>query len=649
MMFVVFATHPATKDSKNSDNDRIIVSARSMGDVNAWHSSSCFIEGHAETDPNKIEESIEKWKGSEYEARASHQWEVYAIVNAATPELSQEGAAPVEITHAYKLKFTMEVAFSPVSVDYLAKNIIGLWPGDIDAVDEIIAADGRTSVYAANHIGNEALRKTWTETISVNPDGSRHDLILEFERENGYQFEYYVDYIKSIAAETGIETTGLFSPNTEWGTPIAQIAENEYAYNVANKLYGGDRYWGLCSAGQTAGMTTANRQPIDDWRKTNSWTTAFVLACAFQACETGVHGGFGNLNKYGIITNVVENKTEEWPITPDEFAQAIMNAPGVKRHSDKTYTPIPGDIVILDTKAGNSLNNNKTWRVGIVTAQSDATFTVIIGDIDNQMCKYTGNYAIGSSVTIEGFSGLKIIEYWTPKYTTTLFTNPTFLNTEVYDLTLESLPVAFATVLVTPPPYEGYEPTLTYLFGYPRFRWSQLPAILEVLESKYPQNYTAQLRAAVNADNPAWAATEWGKLFSGALSGNAKELQIEIWQELYFKPFISTYIGLRNKFNWGATTMRQDILMTLLSTTDNHAALKSALMPLVENLSNDISDAELLTVLLTDDALRKSLIKNAPYLWSSDKGWIHQEWLEGIRCVMNTLAQQCNLTIASTP
>ena len=629
-----------------ANGDYTSVTFESMGDVNAWHSSSCFVAGHAYTDPDKIEQYYNTAGGGQ----GGHQWEVYALVNAATPDLQQEDAPPPERTQAYKLKLSMDVAYSPVSIDYLTQNVIGLWPGDLDAVDEVISSNGKTTVYAANHIGNQALLKSWTEKVSVNPRGTRHQLILSFERKNGYQYEYYIDYLLGIAAELGIETDGLLSPVIKWGDPIAQIAQKEYTYMSKNQLYGGDRYWGLCSAGQTAGMKTANRQSIDDWTKGyNSWTTAFVLACAFQACETGIHGGFGNLNQYGNITNVTENKKEEWPISPKDFSAAIKAAPGVKRHTDKTYAPIPGDIVIFDTSATNDLMFNKTWRVGIVVSRSGANFTAIVGDVNNQLYKYTGNYAVGSAVTLGESAGLKVIEYWTPKYTSNLFKSPSYLKAEIYDVALESLPVSYAKALVTPTNIEYLEPKVTYLFGYPRFRWDQLPDVVAYIDSKYPQEYTEQLRAAIAADNPAWAVTEWGKLFSSQLSGKAKDLQIEIWQELYFKPFITSYMKMRNKFNWGATNIRQDLLMALLSTTDNHTALKNAIKPLIENLSNDITDAELLTVLMTDDALRNALREDADYLWPSDTDWIREEWLECIRCVLNTLAQQANLTMAATP
>lgn len=639
---------PCDKGLQETETDYAdSVTLDQLSGVNAWHGKNCFPNGHACTDPHEIEKFYNSPAGNGWGA---HQWEVYAIVNAATPDLQQEGAPAPEKTKAYKLQLSLDVAYSPVSIDYLTQNVIGLWPGDLDSVDEIISSNGKKKEYAANHIGNEALVKSWTERISVNPRGTRHYLDLSFERKNGYQYEYYLDYLLGIAEEVGIETDGLLSPVTKWGDPIAQIAEKEYTYITKNQLYGGDRYWGLCSAGQTAGMSTANRQPIDDWTKGyNSWTTAFVLACAFQAAETGVHGGFGNLNKYGNITNVVENKSEEWPISPKDFITAIKAAPGVKRHTDKTYTPIPGDIVVFDTSANSDLMFNKNWRVGIVISRKDTNFTAIIGDVNNQLYKYTGKYAVGSAVTLGESAGLKVIEYWTPKYTSKLFKSPSYLKAEIYDVTLESLPGSYAKALVTESNIEYLEPRVTYLFGYPRFRWEQLPAVVAYIDSKYPKEYTEKLRAAINADDPALAATEWGNLFAGKLSAKAKDLQIEIWQELYFKPFITNFMKIRNKFNWGATNIRQDILMALLSTTDNHTALRTAIRPLVENLSNDISDAELLTVLMQDDALRNALSKNADYIWTSDTKWIREEWLEGIRCVLNTLAQQANLTIAATP
>lgn len=105
---------------------------------------------------------------------------------------------PQEDAQAYQIYFTVNVGFQARTVDDLALNILGLWPGNL--LNVTLGDDG--AQYAAGFAGFENLKKTWTDTYTA-PDGTVHT--LTFTRMAASQYEAYKDLVEALAALLNVE------------------------------------------------------------------------------------------------------------------------------------------------------------------------------------------------------------------------------------------------------------------------------------------------------------------------------------------------------------------------------------------------------------------------------------------------------------
>ena len=187
-----------------------------------------------------------------------------------------------KIYQAYQIEVNVDITYRARSVDELAFDIIGLWPGDLSDVEP----NANGSLRAAGHADNSLLRLNWRDQIY---DASGNTTSVEFSRMKGYQYEYYLDYVKGVANTLNLNTTGLFTPDFSYGDTIVTIANEEYHYYHVNSLTSGYRYWDICEAATGKHYSKESRNGTD-------WSAVFVLSCAYQCGYLGdgnCFGGFG--------------------------------------------------------------------------------------------------------------------------------------------------------------------------------------------------------------------------------------------------------------------------------------------------------------------------------------------------------------------
>ncbi len=155
---------------------------------------------------------------------------------------------------AYQLVFTTDIAFAPRTIDDLALNILGLWPGSL--MDVAMGADGIE--YPKYYVGVENLKKTWTDKYTA-PDGSIQT--LSFEREYASQFEAYRDLVEALSKMLNIEitdadtyqtlfidTSGFKNPANKNNVDLVEWAKQAestgwgYVYGTYGKVLTGDLF-----------------------------------------------------------------------------------------------------------------------------------------------------------------------------------------------------------------------------------------------------------------------------------------------------------------------------------------------------------------------------------------------------------------------
>lgn len=121
---------------------------------------------------------------------------------------------------AYQIYFTVNVGFQARTVDDLALNVLGLWPGNL--LDVALGNDG--AEYANGYVGFENLKKTWTD-IYTAPDGTKHT--LTFTRMAASQYEAYKDLVEALAALLDVEYTETpYMPASKYCIGVTENEKN---------------------------------------------------------------------------------------------------------------------------------------------------------------------------------------------------------------------------------------------------------------------------------------------------------------------------------------------------------------------------------------------------------------------------------------
>lgn len=525
-----------------------------------------------------------------------------------------------EIYQAYQIQIDIDVTYRARSIDELAFDIIGLWPGELTEVE--YNANG--SLRAAGHGDNSLLKLNWKDVI-LDASGNTHS--IEFTRVKGNQYEYYLDYVKGIADTLKIDTTGVFTPEFNYGDNLVSIAGKEYDYYVHNSEKGGYRYWEICSA-----VTGKDYQK--EARSGQDWSTVFLLSCAYQCGYLGDNNCFG-----GFGCNAAT-----WPITCTELYNGLREYSSATRHEAANYTPSPGDLVFFSSMGAGSRTPD---QVGIVVAAHNGKLYTIEGGSNDAVEKCTyASYKVGSVAYTDAQGPMYISSYISPNYPDTFAAGKQYLKNH----TLVNSSKQDATQI-----HIGGAPTTTILVGAGRFRLSQLPDVLAVLEKDYAYLLNEEYPALVQAVNTAVAHYENGALTTAEISnvvtcwyyfdiscGNQLGTALtEIAARNYVSPVLER-IKKDTGFDWNKTAVRREILWQVVTSTDQHHIARQTLLELVEGKDNKLTDDELLTLLmaaatktaedgtvttLSISYMRSVLEEQQGGLWPEDHTRLRREWI----------------------
>lgn len=226
----------------------------------------------------------------------------------------------------------------------LAVDIAGLWSGELNNVNS-------HGVNKAVTLNPDNLHKTWTDSRGVT-----------YERQEGNQYEYYMDMLRGFADEYGLDSSYSFFSGFETTGDGSDIVA------VANAIY--DAY----HENQTAARNYVWSQYFGrDVVYTEPWCCAFVYVCGKACGYVGEGNIFGKL-KAGCCS--------AW----DDFEKMGRTT------MSPTYVPQPGDLIFyrdLDGRPGQD-------HIGIVEyCDDDGNVHTIEG---NSLCKCTYPAAAGSKV-----------------------------------------------------------------------------------------------------------------------------------------------------------------------------------------------------------------------------------------------------------
>lgn len=511
---------------------------------------------------------------------------LYEIEFFTTPDL---WTAPT----AYKLIFDLDITYTSRSIEQLIYDLMGLWPGDLK--DTEIGPDGVE--YAAGHIGNDLLRKSWTDTYT-DSEGNSHT--ITFERSQGYQVEAYNDMLQAIALLLEYDTTGLTAPDYGYGNSIVDMAEKELAYYTAQGMYGGMRYWDKAKS-------------IIGWNygADLGWCSCFILCCAYDCGFIGEGQCFGDLG-----TN--------WPFSCGGLWTALSETGTAECYSSQTdaYCPVPGDLVFFDSTFGI----RDFAHVGIVKeVLPDGSLITIEGNTGKRVgqCTYS-NYSIGTyCYTNTNGKPIYITAYIHPDYPASYNTAPKYLSISgSTEADIKMRPLALENEL--------------YLAGLPRFRISQLPAVADALTKDFPALHTTQLREAIETGKPEQILEAWNTLCSSGQADAFRNAQLQIYTEHFAQPLAAQLLQ-NTGFNWTGTKLREELFLGIATTTDSETALQKLFESISKNISPNISDSELLTALTEEDLLKEMLNEQKSFLWPTDPESIRASWIQSILTLLTTL------------
>lgn len=453
------------------------------------------------------------------------------ICTLSTPENPWNGCS------AYQLQVIINITFGSRDVDTLLRDVIGLWDGSLK---NTVEKDG--SLFCKGHAGNGLMDLSW-EVPMRDSDGT--EVIRTFNRMTGYQQDAYKDTVLGMAATMGVSTTGLYADTgAHYGETMAATALAEYEYYTQNGLVGGGRYWdGYAASG---GIRYGDNTP---------WCAAFVYYCATQCGYVGDGELFGS--SWVLAVNPL------WA----QFDEQKQNM----THYDAGYVPSVGDLILFGDYAPTDKRGSGLEHIGIVVKMDeDGTMWVVDGNNGNR-CRLTAyrSYAIGSA----GLGPTVIAGYISPDYPQT---GNTDLLYQQASGTMKPLTMASTR-------------SGLFLAGLGRVTEAQMPEVLAELQKRYPELWTEDL-GKFETDRDAFL-NAWNDLAAAKASAFGSA-QLAISGRLYVQPVL-TELRTTQKFDWGKTPFRQNILWAVCTMTDQTEAAEAVLTDLCLGQKNDVEDADL--------------------------------------------------------
>lgn len=495
-----------------------------------------------------------------------------------------------EDNQAYQLNLNLKVSFAARSMDRIVLELMGLWPDSLAAT--------KTSVngteYAEKYVGNDNLKKYWTDTY-IDPSGTVHT--LEFERQQGYQYEAYKDIVEGMAAILGIETSGINAPNHNAGLSIVQVALAEWEYYQANNLYEGGRYWAKVK--EVLGWT----YPDD-----TAWCVAFVYCCAYECGYIGEGKVFG----------------PDWVFYVEGAFHNIKNAGkcDVYTTPGEGYQPVPGDLIFFAAPpSGGSVDMT---HIGIVEEVDAAgKLHIIHGNAGNRLERSViASYEVGH--IWDASSGVRIHGYIHPYYPVSVSNNMVYLS--VGGLTQPTITSRYITA-------DGQNLMIS---GLTRLRQSQLQDFVTGLQTSYPNLYDPALQTALDSGDMYTFMQHWNALAASAQSETFRSAQFNLFKSFFFQPLVNQ-VQADTGFKWSETTFRSEMLWSILTSTDQHDVVAELLAELTSGLSNNITDDEFSTILRTNNFLGSTLKNYQERLWPEDNDRLRSSWISGISMTLTML------------
>lgn len=493
---------------------------------------------------------------------------------------------------AYQLNLHLKVSFGTRSIDQLCDEILGLWPGSLSETET--GADG--IVYAKGKAGKENLKYAWTD-IYTDPNGNQHQ--LTFTRQQPYQYETYKSIVEGLATLLGFDTTGLNEPDASYGNDIVAMANAEYEYYNANGLHGGARYWGMVK--DALGWTFPNDA---------HWCVAFVWCVAYLCGYVGEGEVFG----------------PDWIFWVGGAWSKLISAGQCEAYmigsEGDDYKPVAGDIIFF----GYGTNLLEWTHIGIVEdVDPDGTLHIIHGNASNSVKKGTfASYEIGTS---RYGDAERIVGYIHPHYPVTMSSDPQYIS------------ISGMTQPTTTSRYVTADDQDLMLTGLSRLRTSQLQSFVDELNQQHKALYREELQTALDEDDMDAFMAAWNQICSSGQSATFRRAQLNIARQLYITP-MATQLQQETGFDWDSTTARNEILWCLVTSTDQQDAVREVLRILSAGLDSDISDAEFLTAMKTDNFLTRTLTDHADALWPQDNERLRLSWISAASQLLSSLGTQ---------
>lgn len=495
---------------------------------------------------------------------------------------------------AYTLEIDINISFGCRTVDDLIYNVIGLWPGNLK--NTVIGTDGKE--YPDGHDGNPMLLKTWTDTYK-DPDGARQT--VTFQRLQGYQDAAFRDDVVALAALLGYDTEFIYPEDYGYGNAILSVALSEWQINAG--ITGGMRYKEAFRIHAPNGYTLS---------ASTAWCACFVYYCAWVCGYTEPGGCFG----------------ENWELGVAGCWGAIQG----EKYTSRDYRPSPGDIIFWGREIGG-----RFAHIGIVervtpdgklnTIEGNSGNTVRRNGVDGDGSAYP-SYTVGTYCWNDD-SGIPVYinGYIRPNYPASFSASLAYLTSASGVITPKRSCQVISTTEETP----------IVLAGTPRFRWSQLQAVVDELRSKHPSLYMEQMQEALDKQDTSAFRNAWNKVVTN--NGNAfQAAQMEIAQRLFVTP-TANKAQAQNGFNWTRTKLRQEILWAVATATDD---LDTAAV-ILSKISGELNDAatdDALLLTISNGRLEQLISNYSELIWAKDLPSMQKVWIASFKQLALTLEER---------
>jgi len=184
-----------------------------------------------------------------------------------------------------------------------------------------------------------------------------------------------------------------------------------------------------------------------------------------------------------------------------------------------------------------------------------------------------------------------------------------------------------------------YDDEQILLAGVTRLRNGQLIEFCDALKERYPQLYSDDLHTAIYDGDMDAFILAWNEVSAYGKAEDFKIAQQNLSARLFYRPVIDG-VFKDTGFDWSRTAVREEIMLGIVTTSEQTDWLITFLKYISDDLDPNISDQELLAALKHEDFLYAAAYTYRNYLWRDDPEQMQKDWAISIWSLLNLVEKE---------